>query len=549
MRAQLAALATIVIASSLFSQEQPPLVESIEVRVANVDVVVRDKKGNPVVGLTKDDFELLVDGKHKDISNFYEVRRGRDVSPDAAAPAAEVPVEVRQKRIVVFVDSASLTPALKKGVLDSLEKFLSRLPPEDLCMLVSYRTDTEVITPFTHDREAIKRGIETISHYTTTGDRAGDMISACRRGIEREVSDAAEGLIPWQIAYDNARSRVGNYSERVIAEERELTRAVGDVAANMAGLDGKKVLVFVGEQLPIKPGADLYRYVNDQFSRHISNMPWFETATGQAGSDVASQLENMAKEVSGHGVTIYAIGTATTESDIAADQTTPVDYDYTFARDANTATSLQTIADVTGGMALTRSSNFDLAFDTIDKDLSSYYSIGYKPDGVSGRRQSIVVKAKNSQYSVRGRRALLVQSTDDQMADRVVANLYVDGPTKNDWPIALHTAAPQRDGKYFVVPIEVEIPATETLIPQADKLAGSLVLYFAAGDSRGKTSTVMRRPENFQFPASLEQTARAKPMRFRISMRLNPGESVLSVAILDQLSGTMGFARTKIVAR
>ena len=68
MRAKLAALATLVAASSLFSQEQPPLVESIEVRVANVDVVVRDRHGNPVPGLTKDDFDLIVDGARKNIT-------------------------------------------------------------------------------------------------------------------------------------------------------------------------------------------------------------------------------------------------------------------------------------------------------------------------------------------------------------------------------------------------------------------------------------------------------------------------------------------------
>src|SRR5262249_31137661 len=138
--------------------------------------------------------------------------------------------------------------------------------------------------------------------------------------------------------------------------------------------------------------------------------------------------------------------------------------------------------------------------------------------------------------------------TDDQMADRVIANLYVESG-KSDWPIALRTAAPQREGKYFVVQVEVEIPPTLTLIPQQDKLAGSFVLYFAAGDARGRTSTVLRRPEDLSIPAAAEKTVRAGPMRFRTNLKVAPGENLLSVAIIDQFSGTMGFARAKVLAR
>ena len=50
------------------------LVESIEVRVTNVDVVVTDRNGNRVAGLSKDDFTLIEDGKIQPITNFYEVR-------------------------------------------------------------------------------------------------------------------------------------------------------------------------------------------------------------------------------------------------------------------------------------------------------------------------------------------------------------------------------------------------------------------------------------------------------------------------------------------
>jgi len=547
MRARLAALVSLIAAASVFPQQQPPLVETIEVRVANIDVVVRDKAGNPIAGLTRDDFVLLDDGVPQKITNFYEVRRGEDPTAPAGSDA-EVPVEVRQRRIVVFVDSASLTPARKKSVLESLDRFLARLRPEDQCMLVSWRFQPEIITPFTNNRPALQRGIDVIARNGAAGERSAETISTIRRNIQGQINQAEEGFLTWAEAYDNARLLVNRYGERLLVEERAFADALDIVTTTMAGLQGKKVLVLVAEQLPRSPASDLYAYINEEIGTHLqAQTVWFETATGVVGNDVPVHFERVAQMASERGVTVYPIGAAAVDNDISSEDRLRVDHTYTFTRDANTASALQGIADVTGGVAITRSSNFDLAFDTIDRDLSSYYSLGYKPAGEGGHRHNIVVKSTNSAYAVRARQAYVVQSTDDLMADRVVANLYVE-PGKNDWPIALRTAAPRKDGKHFLVPVEVEIPSTLTLIPQQDKLAGSFVLYFALGDAKGKTSTVLRRPEDLLIPVASEKTVRAKPMRFTTSMRMKPGENVLSVAILDQLSGSMGFARTKILA-
>src|SRR5450759_312136 len=63
----------------------PPLVEKIEVSVVNVDVTVTDRRGQPVPGLTRNDFEILEDGKLQPISNFYAVENAQarsDVRPE-----------------------------------------------------------------------------------------------------------------------------------------------------------------------------------------------------------------------------------------------------------------------------------------------------------------------------------------------------------------------------------------------------------------------------------------------------------------------------------
>ena len=74
--------------------ETPKLTESIDVRVIGVDVVVTDKKGNSITGLTKDDFQIFENGIEKPISNFYEIE-GKTATQAVTVPtpgAAAAPV-------------------------------------------------------------------------------------------------------------------------------------------------------------------------------------------------------------------------------------------------------------------------------------------------------------------------------------------------------------------------------------------------------------------------------------------------------------------------
>src|SRR4051812_30152783 len=91
-------LALVVLAAtSLAAQQQPSselpkLVESIDVKVINIDVVVTDRKGNPITGLTKDDFELYENGQPKLISTFYEVQGKKATNVSITPPGSETPV-------------------------------------------------------------------------------------------------------------------------------------------------------------------------------------------------------------------------------------------------------------------------------------------------------------------------------------------------------------------------------------------------------------------------------------------------------------------------
>jgi hypothetical protein len=95
-----AAIAVVLLAAAAQAQVS----EVIEVRVANVDVVVLDRAGKPITGLTKDDFQLFEDGKPQPLTNFYETRG----EAPAGAPEPQRPPEVKKRSILLFFDSSSI---------------------------------------------------------------------------------------------------------------------------------------------------------------------------------------------------------------------------------------------------------------------------------------------------------------------------------------------------------------------------------------------------------------------------------------------------------
>ncbi|HEX8154515.1 MAG TPA: hypothetical protein VF698_15380, partial [Thermoanaerobaculia bacterium] len=111
MRSALAALL-------LFAQVQPPLPlppmgETIEVSVVNVDVYVTDKQGRRVYGLTKDDFEIRENGRTQPITNFAEYRGDAadgTVTVDAAAPQKPADVPRQPRTLAVFIEQFAALP-------------------------------------------------------------------------------------------------------------------------------------------------------------------------------------------------------------------------------------------------------------------------------------------------------------------------------------------------------------------------------------------------------------------------------------------------------
>jgi VWFA-related protein len=550
-------LIAVFIALSAGASLAQDLAQTIEVRVVNVDVVVRDRAGKPVAGLTKADFEIYENGESREITNLYEVRPAAappaKVAPavEAAAPTAapEPAAEIRPRNIIMFVDNYSLQPGRREKVLQSLLKFTDeQLRPQDKVMLVVCTQQTKVVTPFTSDRKAIRDGVESIRKIASGAHNRSSALDELKRRVNEYIDAGKEGKLSFNEYYRLSLSLVDSFVEEEIFSSKNTLAAVGQTAAALGGLEGKNVLVFAGAHLPQNPGAETYQWLYGAFLPYIPSLTLTsESISGKNGSLQHYSIEDAARQASANNVTLYMIDAADTRDSNSAENSVAADKMEQFATFTNTALAYQTLARISGGMALTNSDNFDAAFAALAADLNSYYALGFRPvPGASADARKIVVKMKNPAYRVRAREMYMPKAThaDDALTTRVIANLYTTEPP-TAWQVEVKPGIPEKVGDEYRVPFEVTFAPEITLLPKEGNLAGDFAVYVVAGNG-GATSQVLRNVHSVKVPVDAEDDFREKRMTYKAVITMTPGDNTLSVAIVDQVSKKGGFGRATV---
>src|ERR1700739_1176946 len=171
----LAILATAVLlspAAPLAAQEpdkpgaaQTPIRVSTELVLVNV--VARDKKGNPIRDLKQGDFTLYEDAKKHKIYTFafgdvdqLPMSAGATVSGVApgtllhSTKKAPPTLDARDRRLIVlFFDFSAMEPEQIDRSVDAAKKFVStKMQSADLIALVSLATNTHAACEFPHGR-------------------------------------------------------------------------------------------------------------------------------------------------------------------------------------------------------------------------------------------------------------------------------------------------------------------------------------------------------------------------------------------------------------
>ena len=517
------------------------------INVVNVDVYVTDKEGEPVTGLTMDDFEVFEDGDAVELTNFYAVAGGgRPVQPvDPTSTVTEVDLERprvdleellpadERLHLIIYIDNKNIHPATRNRVLNRMHRFLrSELSRGDRVMVVSYDQSITVRQHFTSDMDLVEEALEEISGLSGSAT----LRDSERRSAMEDIDEAEDVLRAIQIAR--------SYADSVYAEMNFTFDGLEKQISVLSGLNGRKAILHVSDGLPRTIGEDLFIFVDEKFRRSNARLE-------AAVFDVSLRYRDLVSKANAGDVTFYTLEA----TGLGAHQSISADFGGTVdggslafidsIRAANLQEPLHTLAGDTGGMSFTNTNAVEMSLGRVAKDFKNYYSLGYRPPHYGdGRYYKIEVKAKRKDLVVRHRNGYRDRTSEAHLADGSVATLYFGGE-RNPLEAEIVFGRPGPQGRHYVLPMSIKLPLNHiVLAPQGDFYIGRIKISLVVMDEEGGTSPVQPQdPVTIRIPKADIETARQQLYVYDLGLTVRKGYSRIAIGIRDELSAETSFLR------
>ncbi|MHB1045345.1 MAG: VWA domain-containing protein [Thermoanaerobaculia bacterium] len=555
-----AALAAVLVPPAVSAGPQeppaglPPLVRNVDVTVTNIDVVVTDKKGNRIRGLKREDFEVYEDGQLQPLTNFFAVDGGKvvffgdEAVPGVASPApapspvpeatpapaepALAPLPVPKTKIVIFIDNLSLQPFNRNRVLKNLETWARENIRDNVeAMVVTWDRSLKVRRKFTNDGREISDVIRQQGDYSTMGQtRLSE-----RRDILRRIDDAQSEYE----AFVEARQYALAFKNDLDFTTNALKRTIDQ----LAGVEGRKILLHVSEGLPQSPGAELWKYIQDRFRTQSGGLTQFEF-------DSTSAYLGIIRAANAAGVSMYMVdasGLSIDEGISAENRSTQAKID-TFVEKTNLQSMIHLMAEETGGKAILNRNDITTPLQEMKADYTSYYSVGYRSLRSGGERpRKVEVKVKQKGLVARSRRSYVEKGLETRIVEGVTSALYF-ARDENPLGVGMEVGQPApADAQNYLVPIRIRVPYSRiTVLPQGDVARGRIALYFIVIDSAGKQSELATQVVPVEIPAKDLDALNRRDFVYDVRLLMIPGGQRLSLAVRDEPTNTVSYVQQAI---
>jgi VWFA-related protein len=526
-----AALAVLFFSSVAAGAQQPPasppsFSESLDVREAQVEVLVTDH-GQPVPGLTKEDFQVFEDGQAAEVTG---------VSSTADQPIV----------LAVFVDDLSLGGSARSTAIAGLRRFFTSLRPGDRVLIVRWDGSLEVHGEPTGDAAALGATLDHLGG-TVAGRAAAQEHASIRQEIEQsypldDEQFRALAIAQAKVIYGNLRI----YTEARDRETRAELAAVQQTLALLSTLSERKALLYVGGGIPLRPGMDLFQIWEKKYSEiavQIGASP-LEFSRGDTGRLVQETIDR----ANAAGIALNALSLPETGAVSATTQTGVSKWD---PEDASRA--LSNLAAGTGGRVVTDVQNPAGFLERTGSDITGSYGVGYtpplhNPGGHRGRHR-IEVKVRGGALAARHREERLDGDVVDPLLRRALAALWTGTVTERNplkAEVTIEEETQEEDGRFRVTAV-VALPLAAVYVqPQENFHAAHLTLAVAARDGKGRISGLPRAEFPVEIPNERLLSAPGQTAGYRFTLYLAPGESMLAVALRDDLSGAQSVVRTAL---
>jgi VWFA-related protein len=522
-----------LLALTLFAQDVTFKVES---KLVVVNVSVKDKSGNTITDLKKEDFEVLEDGKAQSIGVFELQKLASDVlppvdtaqitqtlkerAPKASAPEAVPtfsPVRHQDRRLLaLFFDFSSMAQLDQVRAKEAAIKFLeTQMTSSDLVAIMTFANKFQVIEDFTDDRERL---LTTLRRLTM--------------GEGSELADTAatgadEGDDSGTFAADDTEFNIFNTDRKLSALE--------DAAKKLAAFPEKKALVYFSSGVSktgVENESQLKATVNAAIRANVAFYPV------DARGLVAQAPGGDASVASPKGTGTF---TGTTQASRSSSFNGSQDTLYSLAAD-------------TGGKALLDSNDLTLGIRNAQSDVSSYYIVGYYSSNSAqdGKFRKIQVKLKNSQLQAKldYRAGYYAEKTFQKFTsadkERQLEEALTLGDPVSELPLALEVDYFRVAKDRYFVPISVKIPGSAVgLTKRGGNQTATLDFIGTVTDAAGKQVGGVRDQINVKLNEADAAKIGQRHLQYDAGLTLPPGNYTLRFLSRENLSGKMGTFESK----
>lgn len=498
----------------------------VESNLVVVDVIVRDKKGNPVRDLTREDFKAYEDNVPQEIVTFSREDIPVGPVPETASggtsettPAKIVNLnltpdqtpdkeDLQGKRLVIlFFDLSSLgEEGLIRSVDTARQYVAEQTGPQDLLAIAIYDSVLQLIQDFTNDHQVT---IDTLNalYPSETAELAEESLG--------EEENSEEIYVP-----DDIQFNIFNTDRRLSALETL---------------------------------AKMYREFPERKS-----LVYFSNGVSTTGVENNAQIRSTVDNANRSNMSIYTIdsrGLVALPPGGSASQGSPGGralFDGSaVSRQMSSLSSSQetltTLAHDTGGVAFQDTNDLSLVLKQVQEDTSSYYVLGYysknrKEDGkyrkikIEIARTDLKLEHRPGYYASKSFRQLNQDERDLQLQQA----MSVDRPF-SDLPLILQTDYFQSDEKTCMVPLSIEMAGDGVQFEdKGSQKVASFEFLAQVSDPKGRVTGVARDMVQVRLPAETAEKVRAGGILYSSGFQLRPGSYTLKFIVRDNGTGKMG---------
>ncbi|HEY3439330.1 MAG TPA: VWA domain-containing protein [Paludibaculum sp.] len=493
--------------------QTPPEPIRATTHLVEVSVTAHSKQGEPVTGLTQDDFQLFDEGVPQRIAHFRV-----ETPQPSATPQRKLPPGMFTNRLDAGSATVILFDGLNTRLIDQpyareqILKFLRQLKPGERVALYAMGRGPRVLQEFTDDSSAL---IRALAAYR------GGMAASLAAPLHDPATTGAEHFDAWM-----GELTFGLYDYYTEDRAFRTVRALTAIASHLEQVPGRKNLIWVSGSFPISLDGDSVAVPR-------------RTKPGQR--DSWPEVERASRALGKVNLAIYPVDA---RGLIAAQQ-----YGGALSSpqlrnpDTSEIARMQALADRTGGRAFFNNNDLSAALSRALDDSRVTYVVGYYPlhTDWKGRFHKLDLRVNRSGTELHYRRGYFAQPVEpsDSWYREQVLNASLWNPVD---ATGLRLTVAVRPSLQGGIDLAIQIdPRDITFQSKGDRRNCALDVWLVQLDQQEKLLKTKANTNNLSLDqATFERVLQVKGLALAEQLIPELGAALLRVLVRDVASGTIG---------